>query len=68
MGDGERGALFAPGRADELRALVDRLCAQPELVARWSEAASRAAVKTMDAHAVEIDDVYRDVLARRGAA
>ena len=68
VGDGERGALFAPGRADELRALVDRLCAQPELVARWSEAASRAAVKTMDAHALEIDDVYRDVLARRGAA
>ena len=61
----ERGALFTPGRADELRALVDRLCAQPELVARWSEAASRTAVKTMDAHALEIDGVYRDVLTRR---
>jgi glycosyltransferase involved in cell wall biosynthesis/GT2 family glycosyltransferase len=64
-GEEERGALFTPGRADELRALVDRLCAHPELVARWSEAASRAAVKTLDAHALEIDDVYRDVLAGR---
>jgi glycosyltransferase involved in cell wall biosynthesis len=66
--DGEdQGALFAPGRADELRALVERLCAGPEIVARWSAAASRSTVKTMDAHALEIDGVYRDVLAGRGA-
>ena len=66
LGGEERGALFTPGRADELRVLVERLCAHPELVARWSEAASRAAVKTMDAHALEIDGVYRGVLAARG--
>jgi len=65
LGEEERGALFAPGRADELRALVERLCAGPEVVARWSAAASRATVKTMDAHALEIDGVYRDVLAGR---
>ena len=62
---GERGALFTPGRADELRALLDGLCQRPERVARWSEAASSAAVKTMDAHAVEMDGVYREALARR---
>jgi glycosyltransferase involved in cell wall biosynthesis/GT2 family glycosyltransferase len=67
VGGGERGALFTPGRADELRALADRLCARPELVACWSEAASRAGVKTMEAHALEIDGVYRDVLAQGGA-
>jgi glycosyltransferase involved in cell wall biosynthesis len=66
LGEHERGALFTPGRADELRALVERLCAGPEVVGRWSAAASRATVKTMDAHAVEIDGVYQDVLARRG--
>jgi glycosyltransferase involved in cell wall biosynthesis/GT2 family glycosyltransferase len=65
LGDDERGALFTPGRADELAALVDRLCQRPELVVRWSEAASRAPVKTMDAHALEIDGVYREVLAGR---
>ena len=62
----ERGAAFTPGRADELRALVDGLCERPERVARWSEAASRTAVKTMDAHALEIDGVYREALAGRG--
>ena len=61
----ERGAPFTPGRADELRALVDGLCERPERVARWSEAASRTAVKTMDAHALEIDGVYREALAGR---
>jgi GT2 family glycosyltransferase/glycosyltransferase involved in cell wall biosynthesis len=65
LGEAERGAFFTPGCADELRALVERLCAQPGLVARWSEAASRAPIKTMDAHALEIDGVYRDVLTRR---
>jgi GT2 family glycosyltransferase/glycosyltransferase involved in cell wall biosynthesis len=65
LGGEERGALFTPGRADELRALVERLGHGPELVGRWSEAASRTAVKTMDAHALEIDEVYRGVLARR---
>jgi glycosyltransferase involved in cell wall biosynthesis len=64
--DGETGALFAPGRADELRALVERLCAAPELVSRWSAAAARASIKTMDAHALEIDAVYREVLAGAG--
>jgi glycosyltransferase involved in cell wall biosynthesis len=62
---GERGALFTAGAAHELTALVTELCERPELVARWSLAASQARVKTMDAHAVEIDDVYREVLARR---
>jgi len=61
----ERGALFAPGHAGELRALVLGLCERPERVARWSEAASRARVKTMDAHALEIDGVYRETLGRR---
>jgi GT2 family glycosyltransferase/glycosyltransferase involved in cell wall biosynthesis len=68
VGGAERGALFTPGRADELRELVERLCAQPGLVARWSEEAARAGVKTMDTHALEIDGVYRDVLARRGGS
>jgi glycosyltransferase involved in cell wall biosynthesis len=62
---GERGALFTPGRADELAALVWDLCQRPERVARWSEGASRATVKSMDAHAAEIDGVYREVLAGR---
>jgi glycosyltransferase involved in cell wall biosynthesis len=65
LGEDGPGALFTPGRADELRALLDDLCARPERVVRWSQAAARAAVKTMDAHAREIDDVYRDVLAGR---
>jgi glycosyltransferase involved in cell wall biosynthesis len=67
VGDDGAGALFTPGRADELRAHVERLCAQPGLIERWSRTASRTAIKTMDAHALEIDGVYREVLARRGA-
>ena len=61
----ERGALFAPGRSDELAAIIDGLCREPERVARWSEAAARSAVKSMDVHAGEIDALYREVLARR---
>jgi len=63
--DGERGALFTPGRRDELAAIIEGLCREPERLARWSEAAARSAVKSMDAHAAEIDALYREVLAGR---
>jgi glycosyltransferase involved in cell wall biosynthesis/GT2 family glycosyltransferase len=61
--DGVCGAYFEAGDAAALRAWVDRLCARPEIVAEWSR--RLPAVKTMDAHAEEMEAVYESVLAAR---
>jgi glycosyltransferase involved in cell wall biosynthesis/GT2 family glycosyltransferase len=58
------GALFAPGDVAELRRWVDRLLADPELLARWVR--RLPAVKGAGEHAEEIEEVYRRLLA--GAA
>jgi O-antigen biosynthesis protein len=61
--DGVSGAYFEPGDVAGLRAWVDRLCERPEIVAEWVR--RLPAVKTMDAHAEEIEAVYAQVLAAR---
>jgi glycosyltransferase involved in cell wall biosynthesis/GT2 family glycosyltransferase len=61
--DGVNGAYFESGDAGALRAWVDRLCERPALVAEWAR--RLPAVKTMDAHAEEIETVYEQVMAAR---
>jgi glycosyltransferase involved in cell wall biosynthesis len=63
--DGVSGAYFEPGNVAGLRAWVDRLCERPEIVAEWVR--RLPAVKTMDAHAEEIEAVYAQVMAVRRA-
>ena len=54
--DGVCGAYFEAGDAAGLRAWIERLSERPEIVAEW--AGRLPAVKTMDAHAEEIEAVY----------
>ena len=61
--DGVCGAYFEPGDSGGLRAWVDRLCERPSIVAEWAR--RLPAVKTMDAHAEEIEAVYAQVMAAR---
>lgn len=56
----EYGALFDPGDPASLRAWIERLIAEPEIVDRW--AAALPEVKGMDEHAEEIEAVYEQVL------
>jgi glycosyltransferase involved in cell wall biosynthesis len=57
------GALFDPGEPGELRAWIERLIADPGIVAGWRDALP--AVKDMDVHAEEIEAVYERLLAAR---
>jgi glycosyltransferase involved in cell wall biosynthesis len=63
--DGACGALLEPGDPRALRSWVDRLCARPETIVEWRRRIPR--VKGMDEHAEEIETIYREVLAGRGA-
>lgn len=54
------GATFEPDDPRELAAWIERLAADPAIVARWSRGAPR--VREMDEHAAEIEAVYRRVL------
>jgi glycosyltransferase involved in cell wall biosynthesis/GT2 family glycosyltransferase len=60
---GTGGALFAPDDPEALRGWVERLAADPGMVARW--AAEMPAVKSADAHAEEIEQVYDRIVAQR---
>jgi glycosyltransferase involved in cell wall biosynthesis len=66
--DGEAGApcgaLFDPEAPDELRGWIERLAANPEIVAGWAARPPR--IKEMDEHAEEIERVYAEILAARG--
>src|SRR6185295_20230304 len=62
-GPGEYGALFDPDDPASLRAWIERLVTEPEILDRWS--AALPAVKGMDEHAEEIEEVYERVLSRR---
>jgi GT2 family glycosyltransferase/glycosyltransferase involved in cell wall biosynthesis len=57
------GALFDPDDPSALRAWIERLIAEPEIVDRWAAALPR--VKGMDEHAEEIEEVYEQVLVGR---
>lgn len=59
-GDGA-GALFEPGDPVDLRRWIDRLIADPELLASWRR--RLPPVKGADEHAEEIEEVYRAILA-----
>jgi GT2 family glycosyltransferase/glycosyltransferase involved in cell wall biosynthesis len=57
------GALFDPEDPGELRQWIERLIERPEIVGEWRAAAP--AVKEMDEHAEEIEEVYERLLASR---
>lgn len=57
------GALFDPERPEELRGWLERLLAEPGLLAAWR--ASIPNVKGMDEHAEEVEAVYEEMLRRR---
>ncbi len=61
------GALFDPGvdpeEPGELRVWIERLIADPGIVARWRDALP--AVKGMDMHAEEIETLYERLLASK---
>lgn len=61
--DAGAGALFDPEQPGELRAWIERLAADPGLLAAWRR--RRPRVKGMDEHAQEIEEVYERVLAAR---
>jgi glycosyltransferase involved in cell wall biosynthesis/GT2 family glycosyltransferase len=60
---GEGGALFDPDDPAALRSWVERLIADPATVDRW--AARLPAIKSADAHAEEIEEVYDRIVAQR---
>jgi len=60
------GALFEPGDTADLRRWLDRLIAEPELLAGWRRRLPR--VKGADEHAEEIEEIYRQILAGRPPA
>jgi glycosyltransferase involved in cell wall biosynthesis len=57
------GALFDPAEPDALRVWIELLAADPSIVDRWAE--RLPAVKSADAHAEEIEEVYDRVVAGR---
>lgn len=63
MFEGDHGALFDPEDPSSLRAWIERLVEEPEILDRWAAALPR--VKGMDEHAEEIEAVYERVLERR---
>jgi GT2 family glycosyltransferase len=65
-GEEGAGALFEPGDPDDLRRWIDRLIADPELLASWRR--RLPAVKGADEHAEEIEEVYCAVLAGTSSA
>jgi glycosyltransferase involved in cell wall biosynthesis len=54
------GMWLPPGDVDGLRDCVERLVEQPETIDRWRRALPP--VKTVEQHAAEIEQVYREVL------
>jgi GT2 family glycosyltransferase/glycosyltransferase involved in cell wall biosynthesis len=60
-GAGGAGALFEPGDAADLRRWIDRLIAEPDLLARWRR--RLPPVKGTDEHAAEIEEIYVRLLA-----
>ncbi len=61
VSDSGAGALFEPGDATDLRRWIDRLIAEPALLARWRQ--RLPAVKGAAEHAEEIEEIYRRILA-----
>jgi glycosyltransferase involved in cell wall biosynthesis len=62
-GTADWGALFDPDDPASLRAWIERLVAEPEILDRWT--AALPAVKGMAEHAEEIEEIYERVLSRR---
>jgi glycosyltransferase involved in cell wall biosynthesis len=62
-GGGGGGALFDPEDPGALRGWVERLTADPSIVERW--AAQLPAVKSVEAHGEEIEQVYDRLVAQR---
>ena len=61
--DGAAGELFPNGDSAALEAILRRVVARPDLLDQWS--ARVAPPKRVEQHALEIESVYADVLARR---
>jgi glycosyltransferase involved in cell wall biosynthesis/GT2 family glycosyltransferase len=56
-----QGGFFDPDDPASLRSWIDRLTSQPQVLSEWSRQLPR--VKSMDAHAIEIDAIYADLVA-----
>ena len=66
-GDPPRGGAYVePGDAEELRTLIEKLVQQPEMLARWRR--ELPLVVGLAEHAAEMEQVYRQTLARFEAA
>ena len=69
--DGETGWLNRSCSAGELARIMSGLIEQPERVAEMNArvlAAREAIVKPLDRHAAEMDDIYGEIVRRRGVA
>ncbi len=62
-GESGGGALFDPDDPAALRGWVERLIGDPAMVDRWTK--ELPAVKSADAHAEEIEEVYDRLVAQR---
>lgn len=57
--DGVNGALFEPGRADQLASILDRLVENPSMVRRISRAAQRSAAElSLDRAVSRLENLY----------
>jgi glycosyltransferase involved in cell wall biosynthesis len=66
LGEGQQGLAFEPGDAQTLASHLTRLCSEPQLRKRMrSQAAGVRKTFTWDRVASELEDVYKELVARR---
>jgi glycosyltransferase involved in cell wall biosynthesis len=62
IADGVNGLLLPPSDEAALTAALARLADDPALLARLAQAAASTPVKSIQAHALEVEAVYREIL------
>lgn len=63
---GETGLVYPAQNADALAACLQQVAADPSCISRWQERITPP--QSMDAHAVEIEAIYRELCAHRANA
>jgi glycosyltransferase involved in cell wall biosynthesis/GT2 family glycosyltransferase len=66
VAEGRNGFLFKAGDPSSLAGRLLTLIEEPEMLKVLTEGASKTPVKGMEEHAVEIIDIYGDVMAKHG--
>ena len=61
--EGVNGFLFEPGNVEGMRSCMMRFIQEPRLVQQM--AVSRAGVKSMEEHALELSDIYQKIVEKR---